>query len=354
MLGRTIFIHAGYPRTGTLFLRKRFEALDSKEICYLDFQGRCNDSIDPQAAKKLFSLIFGVLKPSDRPTSRVDVKLEIEEVLCKTKAEKILLSSPAFLGIANWRRVPEFVVELFGAPKIIMVVREQSELVVSNYQQSFKNHFLSLEDFHQFQKADLAQTSLEPAPVVTDFHTRHLSGLYEKLFFDDVIREYKKVIPQEDLLVMRFEDLFGDFGKNKHIFEEFLGLRSKIQQHGHREIHRAPTWAILCVEMLSKIIGWRYAIRYFQGNRAIRHVLRSMSLQGSILEIWAIVEFRLLRRAFSLLNRSTWITKLMDSMHRKWFAKWTISSRDKKVMDDIKKIFEKDQTYDSTLPNSRL
>lgn len=125
-----VYLHIGTPKTGTSAIQKAL--LDNSE--YLEANGFMypQHTVDPNGissgngAYLIHLMCIG---------KKEKAKLILHEFLNQAKGKSLILSSE------NFYRYPELTYELIPNAKIIVYIREQSEQIRADYNQSVKRHY---------------------------------------------------------------------------------------------------------------------------------------------------------------------------------------------------------------------
>ena len=133
-----IYLHIGTPKTGTSaiqkFLLNNDKLLDEHGFVYP------SHGLDPNGISSGNGAYLINLMKADR---KEEAKKHLDKLLENSKGKTLILSSEDFYSY------PELTYELMPDAKIIVYIREQSDLIRADYNQSIKRHF----QVHFFERA---------------------------------------------------------------------------------------------------------------------------------------------------------------------------------------------------------
>ena len=204
-MGKKLFIHIGYPKTGTTTLQN-YLFQRHPQIKYLTPLIH-----QTQLGKDIFFARENAIK-----RKRKEHKQSLQEILNSIKdREALVYSNESLMSISMffrfsptpfvWTAEPNSIArklynvfkdgKLFESVKIIITIRRQDELLKSMYAQVYNRYFKKFKETRSFVKF------LDYALIHKD------DFIMDALCYNEIISEYEKLFGEENVEVLLFEDL---------------------------------------------------------------------------------------------------------------------------------------------------
>jgi len=149
-MNKQIYVHIGFPRTGTTFLQEEvFPYIDTSEVYYISHSS--NNPIKDILVKLTYTNIY--LNPINKEEFE-----QVESFLLSIKQNKIFISLESLTGDVFDNHFPYIVIsealkQLFPSAKILIIIRRQDDLIKSYYLYSlYEGHFKTFKKFINYIK----------------------------------------------------------------------------------------------------------------------------------------------------------------------------------------------------------
>lgn len=196
-------IHVGYGKTATTWIQEEIFNSLGDEV-YLGKRERDYPS---------WLLRLHYLDDFAYHAVKAALKLEIANLV--NRREKVIISSEAFTNFGAIYQQADRIKYIFESPRIFFVLRDPVSWIVSNYKYcvEYENFSRPLESYLDFGERR-TPFSLEKRPPF------YIPDLY----YDEVIRRYRELFGEKNVLVLKYEDFVSDPAAFGSILSGFIGI----------------------------------------------------------------------------------------------------------------------------------
>lgn len=210
-MNKTIYVHIGYPKTGTTTLQKDFFPYIS-EIEYLGINE--NDRYSSKLSKEVIDFIlfgFGDLsKAADTLKPIIENKekliLSHEEITYLALKKTMIKGSYQVIPFEDIAiRIKQLFNKLKIEIKILITIRKQEDIITSLYAQSYTHHYSLQSETKNFKR-------------------------FLKLFLSNSAHPFKEVLNYDNLINV-YSDIFGFTNLHVLIYEELVSSPEKFYKN---------------------------------------------------------------------------------------------------------------------------
>jgi len=218
MEDKEIFIHIGFPKTGTRSLQYHIFH-QNEEVALIGYPEDINNSLK-------YRLTRVILRDERHEFDPSQVKKELlYPILNHTHKDKVIVSNENFstavdgIGVDRYT-VAERLKKLFPKGKIIVIIRNQFDILKSHYLQKLKNNKKFNLSFKEW--------------LDKHYEFIYTGNIFNWYKYDKILDIYHKLFGKDNVLVLKFEDHVkkGDLS----MLQDFINIKGdfNLDQNKHR------------------------------------------------------------------------------------------------------------------------